>query len=141
MLFSQTAEYALRAMAHLALAPDGAAVRARDLSAETGIPSDYVSKVMRRMVRAGLLHSQKGHGGGFRLARPRGEIRFLDVLAAADERIDPHRCAFGWGRCGDQAPCPLHESFSSLKQAVLDWAARTTLADVGRVGLPQSVVG
>ena len=119
MLFSQTAEYALRAMAHLALLPAGSPVRSRDLSAATGIPSDYVSKVMRRMVRAGLLLSQKGHGGGFRLARPLGEIRFLDVLLAADERIDPRRCAFGWGACGEDEPCPLHASFSEDRKSVV----------------------
>ncbi|WP_373045964.1 RrF2 family transcriptional regulator [Vulgatibacter sp.] len=139
MLFNQTAEYALRAMAHLALLPEGTSVRARDLSAATGIPPDYVSKVLRRMVREGLLLSQKGHGGGFRLARPPAAIRFADVLAALDEGLDPERCAFGWGACGGHAPCPLHNAFSKLKAAVNTWASETTLADVGdgTVQLPQ----
>lgn len=130
MIFSQTAEYGLRAMAHLALLPPGASIRARDLSAATGIPPDYVSKVLRRMVRDGLLSSQKGHGGGFRLARPAAEIRFIDVLAALDEELDPQHCAFGWGACGSHEPCPLHGAFSRLKAAVHEWASRTTLADV-----------
>jgi Rrf2 family protein len=140
MLFNQTAEYALRAMAHLALLPEGSSMRARDLSAATGIPPDYVSKVLRRMVREGLLLSQKGHGGGFRLARPAEEIRFIEVLAAADESIDPKRCAFGWGTCGDDDPCPLHDAFSKLKRTVLAWASDHTLADVGgrRIALPQA---
>src|SRR5690606_34861915 len=131
---------ALRAMAHLALLPDETPARARDLSLATGLPAEYGSQVMRRMVQAGILLSQKGHGGGFLLARPRVEIRFLDVLAAADERIDPARCAFGWGACGDEIPCPLHDSFSQLKASVLDWAAKTTLADVG-ISLPQTRLG
>ncbi len=139
MLFNQTAEYALRAMAHLALLPPGSSVRAKDLSAATGIPADYVSKVLRRMVREGLLLSQKGHGGGFKLARPPAEVSFADILAATDERLDPTRCAFGQGPCGDHDPCPLHNAFSRLKAAVTTWATSTTLADLGegRVSLPQ----
>ena len=65
---SQTAEYALRAMSHLAR-PDAAAMRAIDLARATQVPVHYLSKVLRRLVDAGLLHSQKGHGGGFVLAR------------------------------------------------------------------------
>ncbi len=138
MLFTQTAEYALRAMAHMALLPPGSPVRAKDLSAATGIPSDYVSKVLRRMVREGLLLSQKGHGGGFKLAKAPAEIRFYDVLAAADAIFDPKRCAFGWGACGEGEPCPLHDAFSKLKEGILAWARNTTLADVGGgVRLPQ----
>ncbi|MBW2295571.1 MAG: Rrf2 family transcriptional regulator, partial [Deltaproteobacteria bacterium] len=68
MVLSQTAEYALRAMAWLATAPTREPVRAKDLSVATGIPSHYLSKVMRRLVLAGLLISQKGQGGGFLLA-------------------------------------------------------------------------
>jgi len=141
MLFNQTAEYALRAMAHLALLPAGQSVRARDLSTATNIPADYVSKVLRRMVREGLLHSQKGHGGGFRLARPPAEITFADILAAMDETLDPERCAFGLGKCGTD-PCALHGAFSRLKRLVIEWARSTTLADVGegRVQLPQMTV-
>jgi len=141
MLFNQTAEYALRAMAQLALLPPGQAVRARDLSAAANIPGDYVSKVLRRMVREGLLLSQKGHGGGFRLARAPADISFADILAAMDEMLDPERCAFGRGKCG-VTPCALHGPFSRLKQLVNDWAHATTLADVsdGQIALPQITV-
>ena len=114
--FDLTAEYALRAMAQLAMLPAPATARAKDLSVATGIPPDYISKVLRRMVRDGLLHSQRGHGGGFRLARPPAEISFADILASVDEGLDPERCAFGQGTCGAGAPCPLHFAFTKLKE-------------------------
>ena len=128
MLFNQTAEYALRAMAHLALLPAGQSVRARDLSTATNIPADYVSKVLRRMVREGLLHSQKGHGGGFRLARAPADITFAEVLAAAEPDPGRDRCAFGWGACDATRPCLLHSAWSDLKDRYGAWAATTTLA-------------
>jgi Rrf2 family protein len=128
---SQTAEYAIRAMAHLARVADSEpAVRARDLSRATLVPVHYLSKVMRRLVAAGLLVAQKGHGGGFSLARPAATIRFSDVLAAVDEAPNGDRCAFGWGSCDARTPCPLHPAWSRLNEALIGWAAETTLAHV-----------
>lgn len=128
MLLSQTAEYALRAMAWIALQPRDVPIRSRDMSQSTQIPIHYLSKILRRLVLAGLLHSQKGQGGGFLLARPAHEIRFQDILNAVDAAPEEEsRCAFGWGACGKANPCPLHESWSRLKDSLQDWAQNTTL--------------
>ncbi len=82
MLLSQTAEYVLREMAWLAITPAGEPMRVKDLSIATGIPSHYLSKVMRRLVLAGLLTSQKGLGGGLLLSKAPDEIPFIDILTA-----------------------------------------------------------
>ncbi len=130
---SQTAEYALRALAHLAMQPEGVAVTARELSQGTGVPVHYLSKVMRRLVMAGLVTGTKGHGGGFSLARPAAQLRSGDVLAAGEHSpASPDRCAFGWATCDTQRPCPLHGTWSELKEAARAWACQTTLADVSR---------
>lgn len=127
---SATAEYALRAMAYLAGLPPGASARATDLEAATGTSAPYLAKVLRRLVIAGLLVSQKGHHGGFALARPPASIRFSDVLEAVGHRPDPGRCAFGWGECDPDAPCPLHDAWSQLTASFREWATTTTLASV-----------
>lgn len=131
MLLSQTAEYALRATAFLATLPRGSTLRATDLSRATGIPVSYLSKILRRLVIQGLLTGHKGHGGGFALSRPPARIRLADILKAADFELTPDRCAFGWGQCSLQNPCPLHPIWSRLNDATLAWATRTTLAEVG----------
>ena len=133
---SQTAEYALRAMACLA-APGGGAMRALDLSRATQVPPHYLSKVLRRLVHAGLLDSQKGHGGGFTLARPASKIRFADVLAAVDEAPETGRCAFGYAQCDAKNPCPLHPAWSKLNEQMSSWAERTTLASVSALVRPR----
>lgn len=130
MLLSQTVQYALRAMTYLANLPPGKSVRARDLGRATDVPVHYLSKLLRRMVSAGLLESQKGHGGGFVMAMPPRFVRLLDIMLAAEFRPDPNHCAFGWGACRPAAPCPLHPAWSSLNDMVCEWAAQTTLADV-----------
>ncbi|MBW1844745.1 MAG: Rrf2 family transcriptional regulator [Deltaproteobacteria bacterium] len=130
MLLSQTAEYALRAMAWLATVPEGQPVRAVDLSGSTGIPTHYLSKVLRRLVLADLLQSKKGQGGGFSLSRPPSEIAFIDILSAIDAYPTEGRCAFGWGQCDASDPCPLHNSWSHLNDRIHDWASGTSLEEI-----------
>lgn len=128
-ILSQTAEYALRAMT--CIVASDAPVRAADVSALAEIPPVYVSKVLRKLVVKGLLLSQKGHHGGFVLAKPAAEIRFSDVLEAAEFDIDRDvHCAFGWGRCASHRPCPLHASYAEAKAAFIAWARSKTFADV-----------
>jgi len=138
MIVSQTAEYALRAMAWLATVPRGEPVRAADLSLSTGIPTHYLSKVLRRLVLAGLLDSQKGQGGGFTLSRPAAEIPFIDILAAVDAYPTEGRCAFGWGSCDELHPCPLHASWSRLNDQIREWASNTNLAEIADAALTDS---
>ena len=133
MLLSQTAEYALRAMAWLAMAPESKPVRAADLARATGIPTYYVSKVLRRLVLADLLESQKGQGGGFSLSRAPREISFINILSAVDAFPTQGRCAFGCGQCDATDPCPLHNSWSQLDDRIRDWAAGTSLGEIANL--------
>lgn len=132
MKLTQTAEYALRTMAQLAIDDDGEPVRAKDLAQTTGIPPHYLSKLLRKLVVAGLLKSEKGHGGGFKLAKKPSAIRFLDVLRAVDAPSTTPHCAFGWPRCSNEKPCPLHPVWVQLSESFEAWAERRTLADLQR---------
>jgi Rrf2 family iron-sulfur cluster assembly transcriptional regulator len=127
---SQTGEYALRAMVELALRYPGHALSAVELAQVTNVPVHYLSKVLRRLVAAGLLRSQKGHGGGFVLTRAPNRIRFTDVLRAVDEAPVSGRCAFGWKKCDASRPCPLHPAWTALTESLMRWADDTTLGTI-----------
>ncbi len=129
-LLTTTAEYALRAMAELATSGPAVAVTAADLATRTGVPEAYLSKVLRRLVSHGLLHGTKGHGGGFMLARPAKRIRFIEVLEAVDSMPSENRCVFGRPQCSESHPCLLHPAWSKMKNAFVEWARTTTLAEV-----------
>ena len=134
MILSQTAEYAMRAMTAIATSREECPCRTRDISTSVGIPMHYLSKIMRKLVEAGLLVSQKGHGGGFVLARPADQIRFIEILKAAEFEVEPKACVFGWGRCDAFHPCPLHPIWAKLKSSFVEWAETYTLADVDNPG-------
>ena len=130
MRLTQTAKYALRAMAYMSTIRDELPIRAKDLSEATGIPGPYLSKIMRHLVTAGLLNSQKGHGGGFKFSKSLSKIRFIDVLNAVNTEINPDECVFGWGECVYHNPCPVHFFWSDFKEHFVESAKKYTLADV-----------
>jgi Rrf2 family protein len=127
---SQTAEYALRVMTLLARHEPGEPLLTRDLSLESGIPAQYLSKILRRLVLAGLLESQKGRGGGFVLSRAPAEITFREVLTAVDAFPREDRCAFGWGKCDPSHACPLHSTWTGMSAHFQHWASTSTFDDV-----------
>ena len=131
MLFNQTAEYALRAMAFLARFTPDVLVSSDDIAAAAHIPGPFVPKVLRPLINVGLVAARRGRGRGVRLARLPSEISFEEILAASGALPDPDRCAFGHGSCNPLDPCPLHPTWTRLKESVDRWARETTLADVG----------
>ncbi len=82
-MFSQTVDYALRAMLYLATV-ERVTVNSETIAAATGVPAGYLSKIMRDLVVAGLVHSFRGPHGGFALSRDPMDISILDVVAAVE---------------------------------------------------------
>lgn len=129
MYLSRPAEYALRAMTYLARMESPERIRASDLSKAVDVPAPFLSKIMRRLTANGLVDAKKGHHGGFILAKPPMEIRFIDILRAVDFEPAADHCLFGFGNCDSNNPCPLHPEWSILKGQIEDWARSHTLGD------------
>lgn len=130
MLLNLSAVYGLRAMATLATLEPGQSVNAETLSQRTNVPQQYLSKIMRKLVVARLVQSQRGHGGGFRLMVAPNRIRVADVLRAIDVELDGG-CAFGYERCDEANPCILHPIWTRLQTTLDDWSQDSTLAHLG----------
>jgi Rrf2 family protein len=81
------ARYALRALAHLVALDGNPTVTSHDIARAHGIPSEFLLKVLKQLATAGLLHSNKGPHGGYRLARPAKAITLLEIVEAVDGPI------------------------------------------------------
>ncbi len=131
MIFTTTTEYAIRGLAELAgRAGDGRSMMLDDLVSGTTLPRDFLAKVFQRLVKAGLLRSAKGRGGGFALGRPAHEISLRDIIEAIDGPIVLDRCAVGLDKCNDQQPCPQHDLYKPIRQRLKEYLATTTVADL-----------
>lgn len=129
MYLSRPAEYALRSMTYLARLQTTKRIRTRDLAEAVDVPAPFLSKIMRRLTAAGILEARKGHYGGFVLAKPPAQVRFIDILRAVEFEPTADHCLFGWNNCDALRPCPLHPEWSILKEQIEHWARSHTLAD------------
>ncbi|MEO6096080.1 MAG: Rrf2 family transcriptional regulator [Fibrobacteria bacterium] len=127
---TSTSEYALRAMSLISFLPKSQSLRAVAIAEKTRVPLHYLQKILRKLVKAGLVVSIKGHGGGFRLSRPPGRITYGTILEAMGYEKGLSDCVFGWGRCRESRPCPMHGSWSQLNRQFVAWAEDTTLAHI-----------
>lgn len=131
MIFSTTANHALRAAALLAAQPAGEAKLGRDLAREVSLPSDYLSKVLAQLARAGVLTASRGVRGGYRLARPPEEIRLIEIVEPFEgKRVRPGCLLRPDHACRDDGACSAHGAWSQVKAAYTKFLESTTLADI-----------
>jgi Rrf2 family transcriptional regulator, nitric oxide-sensitive transcriptional repressor len=132
-MFSQTVEYALRAMVQLA-ADAPSASTTREIAAKTKVPSAYLAKVLQSMRRAGLIHSRRGVGGGVTLAMPPKDISLLEVIDAVEPlqrtRSKSRSAASPLQRTLDAALGQIRETFASVSLA--DMLATTKAKSAAR---------
>lgn len=116
-------------MTYIARMETAKRIRTSDLSEAVDVPAPFLSKIMRRLTADGILDAKKGHHGGFLLARPPSEVRFIDILRAVDFEPTADHCLFGLDNCDANNPCPLHPEWSILKEQIEEWARSHTLAE------------
>ncbi len=126
-MISLTAEYALRAVAWLA-GNAGQPLTTRQIARHTQVPAGYLSKVLQALVRAGLVRSQRGLGGGFSLNRRPAQITVLDVVRASDPPRRIERCPLGIDHV--TVLCPLHRRLDAIMDLVEKAYRETTIAEL-----------
>ncbi len=126
-MFSSTTEYALRAAVFLA-AQGGASASSERIAEVTHVPSGYISKVMRDLVVAGLVESQRGPNGGFTLALSPTEITVLDVVNAVAPIQRIEHCPLGNPMHTNL--CPLHRRLDDAIASLQAAFRSTTLAEL-----------
>lgn len=124
-------DYAVRAM--LAIAGHdggGTPLSARRIAADMAIPSAFLAHVLGDLVRAGLISGTTGRSGGYRLARPAGEIDLLQVVDAIEGEGLTGRCVLRGGPCRLDGMCSVHEPFMAATEAVRRELRATSLATI-----------
>jgi len=127
-LFSQTTEYALRAMSCLAHKPDQL-VPTPELSARTGVPANYLAKVLQNLATAELISGRRGVGGGYRLAKPPSDITILDVVNAVCQIQRVHTCPLSID-APDLKLCALHRVMDQAAEQLINLFNGVTLEQV-----------
>ncbi|HEY2785560.1 MAG TPA: Rrf2 family transcriptional regulator [Fimbriiglobus sp.] len=127
-MFSQTVEYALRAVVYLAGEKDGPASTAA-VAVATRVPPAYLAKVLQSLVKAGIVHARRGVGGGVALAKAPTELTILEVVNAVDPIQRIKTCPLDLASHGTRL-CPLHKRLDAALATVEAAFRGTTLAEV-----------
>lgn len=129
-MLTQTGEYALRALVYMARRGEDSFCGVKEIAQEAGVPANYLAKILQQLARARVLDSQKGFGGGFRIARKLDKVSLFDIIDPL-ERIDKFKqCVLGQRACNDEVACPLHSTWKAISSQYLSKMKNTTLQDV-----------
>jgi len=127
-MFSQTTEYALRAVVWLA-SQKAEPQTTMQIAATTRVPPGYLSKVLQALARANLVNSQRGLYGGFTLTRPPDKISVLEVINAVDPIHRIESCPLGLKAHGTQL-CALHRRLDDAIAHIQKAFSESTIADL-----------
>ena len=131
MQLSTRGRYAVMAMTELAGREGARAVPLASIAERQQISLAYLEQLFARLRRRGLVLSVRGPGGGYRLAKPAGELSVAEVVIAVDEPLRAVRCSgAGAGCMKGGARCLTHDLWAETGRQIHDYLAAVSLADV-----------
>jgi len=132
-------DYGFVLLTRLAEEP-GKARNAPELAGETKLPLPMVSKILKLLVRKGLLASHRGVKGGYSLARPAAEIHAAEILRALEGSVALTVCIEGSpGECDREPFCTVRGPWQRINKAVFAALASVTLAELAGEAAPRLV--
>jgi Rrf2 family protein len=132
-MLSRTSQYALTTLGYLA--GEGGRRTGEEIARQTGIPANYLSKILNQLRKHAIVAAEKGWGGGFELRPESLDSPILDVVTLLEgpAHAEPVPCVFGLANCDASQPCPLHGYWERIKQIHDDMLRRTRIRDLATV--------
>lgn len=131
-MISKTGIHATLALTFLAELEPGQYAGAAQIADAVGAPRNYLGKLLKQLGEQGLLDSQKGFGGGFRLAKAPEKITLYDIIEPLDRVSKWNGCFLGRARCSEKSPCAVHGRWSKIREDYLGFLKETTVAALTR---------
>jgi len=128
-MLGQATGHATVALGYLATA-GGKALLVKEIAAACSIPAPYLAKIINSLRRVGLVQTQRGVGGGVKLARQPHEISLYSVAELLGDPICNRRCMLGVAQCSDERACPAHKFWTEHRRGTIEFLQKTTVADI-----------
>jgi Rrf2 family iron-responsive transcriptional regulator len=129
-MITREADYGIRTILYLATQQNetgSARISTRDLAREMSIPYRFLRNIIRKLVDAGLVNSQRGKGGGLKLGLPKEKLSLLDVLQVMDrDGIRLNDCLADEFDCPRIGTCPVHRTMAKIQHVLNKELAKTT---------------
>lgn len=130
MQITRQADYAVRAVLHLARSGSTERSATSAIAKEQNIPPSFLAKIISQLSIAGLLHTSRGARGGVTLARDPKEITLLEVVEAIDGPIQLNECVTNNGACTFEENCPIRPVWCDAQDELVSRLRSTNFADM-----------
>jgi Rrf2 family protein len=127
MKYSQATDYALHAMLYMVTVASDKPVGVQLLAEKLGVSQTYLSKMMTKLVKAGLIQSAPGANGGYRLRRMSEEISFLDIIHAIEGTASFFECSLDHGN-----ECLIQQVVIDAERQMEQYLENTKIADLAK---------
>ena len=120
-MLSNASKYAIRTV--LFLAKNSSPTKkfgSKHIAQSLDVPQQFIAKILQKLVKAKIISSAKGPGGGFYTTKGNLKRNMLDVLKVIEKNDIFSECFLGLPVCGDENPCPVHDIVSVFKEALLE---------------------
>ncbi|MDZ4808682.1 MAG: Rrf2 family transcriptional regulator [Bacteroidota bacterium] len=140
MVFSKTFGYALRGVLYVALTNEvKPRVQLEEIAIQLSVPRHFLGKVMKKLVKEGVLISIKGPYGGFSVNETTLKIPLLRLIEITGEPEEFGSCVLRLRKCNAQNPCPMHRQIETLRRQWQSLLASTKIGDLLRKDQPDFI--
>ena len=134
-MLSQKARYAIRALSVLADLPAGEQAQIAQIADAARVPRKFLEQILVDLKKRGLVHSQRGKRGGYRLSRDAEDIALAEVIRTIDGPLALSPCAsrMAYRKCDDcldEATCTIRKVLLEVRDATADILEHRTLASM-----------
>lgn len=132
-MFKKETEYALRALVYIQLQNSkdrrpGIA----EIASEIETPQSFTAKILQRLVNQGFVESLKGINGGFFFDATKEDLTLKRVIVSIEGDSLFDGCGFGLKHCDENNPCPLHQNYAPIRDAMTKLVTEETIQDLAK---------
>jgi Rrf2 family protein len=118
-MFNKETEYAIRGLVYIQVQNfAGKRPGIAEIAEQIDAPHFYTGKILQRLVRQGFIESQKGKGGGFYFDIKKPDLALKQLIIATEGDGLFSGCGFGLKHCDENNPCPLHDKYALIRNAL-----------------------
>ncbi len=140
-MFKKETEYALRGLVYIQLRnmnelKPGIA----EIASEVETPPHFMAKILQRMVRMGFLESTKGKNGGYSISSAHKTLSLKKIICAIEGNELFEGCGFGLKACDEKNPCPLHNAYTPIRDAINRLVEEETIQKLAGTGKEELIL-
>lgn len=131
-MISQSSKYAIRAALYLTTHTENdEKIGASEMAEEMDIPSAFLSKILQKLSKSGIVSSKKGPGGGFYMTQENKKKTLIEIIHSIEGSQIFKSCILGLPVCSDKNPCPLHRSLVVFRDGFYSQLKNQSIEELG----------